>query len=109
MSPHSRNNSNRYNENLMRLMQRAKQKMAPHMARMETPEGLTACLLISGVAAAIVGGTENEAALATVAKQASEISGIPIDAMMAHAECAFAMMNGSVRRHRPKHHIKRRG
>jgi hypothetical protein len=72
-------------------MKRVKRKMEPHMEKYSSPDGQLACVLISIAAAAVVGGKESKENLKSVTRLASEISGIPIGAMTAHADFSLAM------------------
>jgi hypothetical protein len=88
---------------LQRLMKRAESKMAPHMDIFQSPDGMMAGLLISGTAAIVAQGNGSKKDLRLAAKEASKMSGIPLGAMTAHAECSLAMckMSAQVQRTSP--------
>jgi hypothetical protein len=76
---------------LTRLMKRAESKMAPHIDKFLSPDGMMAGLLISGAAAIAAQSKGSKKHLRRATKEASKISGIPLDALTAHAECSLAM------------------
>lgn len=75
---------------LIRLMKRAERKMTPHIDTFCSDDGLMAGLLIAGAALVVAEGKESKRYFKSITKLASEISGIPLSAMTAHAECSLA-------------------
>lgn len=88
-----------------RAMQQYQAIMEPHLDKMETESGMLAMLMVSGIAQLVACGLESQAALAYTVKQASILSGIPEDALEAHARfssemvtcCEFDQQNKSPR------------
>ncbi len=91
MSAFKKNKFHCGSKKLKRLMERAERKMRPHMDKHMTPEGIYAGVLLSGAAAIVAEGKEDREYLTSTTKMASEISGIPLGAMRARAECFLAM------------------
>ena len=85
---------------ITRLMKRAESKMAPHMDKLQSPDGMMAGLLISGAAAIAAQSKGSKKPLKQAIKEASKMSGIPLGAMTAHAECSLAMCKMSIQMQR---------
>jgi hypothetical protein len=85
---------------LQRLMKRAESKMAPHMDKFQSPDGMMAGLLISGAAAIAAQDKGSKKHLRQAIKEASKMSGIPLGAMNAYAETSLAMCKMSVQMQR---------
>jgi hypothetical protein len=86
---------------LTRLMKRAESEMGPYLDTFCSPEGMLAVLPISGAAALVAEGAESKKYLKLVTIKASKLSGIPLKAMTAHAECSLAMYRQSIQMQRP--------
>jgi hypothetical protein len=61
---------------------------------------MIAGLLISGAAAIVAQGSGNKRDLKQATKEASKMSGIPLGALTAHAECSLAMCRQSIQMQR---------
>lgn len=70
----------------------ARAVMEPHLDKMETEAGQLALVLVSGIAHLVARGLESQVALAHTIKQASKMSGIPEDALAAHARFSSEML-----------------
>ena len=92
MNRHTLRKSQRGSKRLMHLMKRAQREMAPHMEKFTSPSNEIAFVQLSGIAAIVAAGQESEEYLKAATKQVSESTGIPLSAVMAHAECNRAMM-----------------
>lgn len=75
-----------------RAMQQYQATMGPHTDKMESENGMLSMLMVSGIAQLIAIGLESPAALADTIKQASKMSGIPEDALAAHARFSSEMI-----------------
>lgn len=75
-----------------RAMQQYQAVMVKHSDLMETEAGQLALVLVSGIAALVQSGAESPAALAHTVKQASILSGISEDALVAHARFTSEMV-----------------
>lgn len=74
-------------------MEQGRAAMEPHLDKMESANGMLAMLMISGIAQLVATGQESQAALAHSIKQASVLSGIPEEALEAHAHFATVMVD----------------
>ena len=91
MNPQDQRKPQGASRNLKLAMKRVKRKMEPHMEKFSSPDGQYTCVLISIAAAAVAGGQESKKNLKAVTRLASEMSGIPLGAMTAHADFSLAM------------------
>ena len=76
----------RMDEKLIRAMRRAEKKMAPHMDKYQSINGMMANLMVIGIAMSVADDKEPRASLNAAVKQASTASGIPLDVMRAQAD-----------------------
>lgn len=74
-----------------RAMQQHRAMMEPHLDKMETENGMLSMLMVSGVAQLVAHEQESQSALDATIKHASELSGIPQDALTAHARFSSEM------------------
>jgi hypothetical protein len=79
----------------LRAMRRGEAAMAPYMDKMETVDGKRAMLMVAGIAQFVAMGIESPAFLKTSIQEASEISGIPPEALDAFAQAIMAMYEGA--------------
>ena len=82
-------------DHALQALERSWLAMAPYAAVIETDAGQRGLCLVSGFAVLVHAGAESPAALADVIKLASTISGIPVDALDAHAQYTFAFLEGA--------------
>ena len=75
-----------------RAMLQYQAAMEPYQAKMESDSGQLALVLFSGIAQLVALEQESPAALADTIKQASILSGIPEDALEAHARFSSEMI-----------------
>jgi len=75
-----------------RAMLQYQAAMEPHQVKMESDSGQLALVLVSGIAQLIALGQESPAALDHTIKQASILSGIPEEALEAHARFSSEMV-----------------
>lgn len=75
-----------------RAMQQYRTIMEPHIDKMETESGMMSMVMVSGIAQLVAHGLESQPALALTIKQASKMSGIPEDALAAHARFSSEML-----------------
>lgn len=75
-----------------RAMQQYQAVMVKHSDKMETENGMIAMVMVSGVAQLVAQGLESQPALTHTIKQASKMSGIPEDALAAHARFSSEML-----------------
>lgn len=73
------------NNSLPPEMKQARMAMEPHLDKLETEAGRISMVLISSLAAFVQFGVETPETLALVIKLASAKSGIPEEALEAHA------------------------
>lgn len=75
-----------------RAMQQQRSMMEQHLDKMESENGMLAMLMVSGIAQLVAHGQESQSALDATIKHASELSGIPQDALAAHARFTSEMV-----------------
>lgn len=75
-----------------RAMLQYQAAMEPHQVKMESDSGQLALVLVSGIAQLIALGQESPAALDHTIKQASILSGIPEEALEAHARFSSELL-----------------
>ncbi|MBT6218942.1 MAG: hypothetical protein HOI45_04380 [Rhodospirillaceae bacterium] len=81
---------------LARIMNRAHQAMDNHGEKFVSGPGQFAGITVSGTAALVVLGAANQEDLNNSVRYSAELSGIPMDAMSAFADFAFAMHSGAI-------------
>lgn len=75
-----------------RAMQQYQAAMQRHGDLVDTDSGMLAMFMVSGIAQLVAQGLESQPALTHTIKQASILSGIPEDALAAHARFSSEMV-----------------